>query len=191
MDKPDLYSMKLTSLNSPIRIDSVTLEQGGGRIGMTLCPGKLQSYTLSGDWDRDLDTDLQAIREWGASALVSLIELEEMDWYNVSDLPGKTKAIGLTHFHLPIRDMDIPDEDFEKNWVIAGERLRGLLLAGESVVLHCMAGLGRTGTIAGKLMVELGVDPDVAITRIRSARPGTIQTIFQEAYVRRCKPVIT
>ena len=41
---------------------------------MTFCPGKHQSDAASGAWTRDLGTDLEAIRAWGASALVTLVE---------------------------------------------------------------------------------------------------------------------
>jgi len=160
-------------------MDSVTLDQCGGVIGMTLCPG----------WEQDLDADLSLIKDWGASALVSLMEKDEMDWLGVGDIPEKTMALGMKHFHLPIVDLDVPNEEFERNWVEAGESIRNILLSGESIVIHCLAGLGRTGTIAARLLIELGTDADIAINQIRIARPGTIQTIMQETYVRLCKPV--
>ena len=34
--------------------------------GLTLCPGKKD---LSRDWDRDLDNDLTAIRQWGVKVV--------------------------------------------------------------------------------------------------------------------------
>lgn len=177
--------MKTASLGEPLRIDSVVVEPGNGVIGMTLCPGKKGAHFFPGD--RDLDTDLAAIRDWGASALVSLMEKEEMEWFGVADLPDKAVGLGLLHYHLPIPDMDIPDERFEENWKSAGENIKNLLLSGEAVVIHCLAGLGRTGTVAARLLIELGADPETAVRQIRKARPGTIQSIVQEVYVRRCK----
>jgi hypothetical protein len=47
---------------------------GGGRIGMTFCPGKQNPFAMTGAWARDLDTDLAVIRAWGASTLVTLME---------------------------------------------------------------------------------------------------------------------
>ena len=179
----------LTSQSHPIRIDYVTPDRCQGRIGMTLCPGKQEANAISGDWQRDLALDLQRIRNWGACGVVSLMEKEEMEWYGVADLPEKTLALGMQHFHLPIVDMDIPREGFEENWVVSGAELRSLLLSGDSIVIHCLGGLGRTGTITARLLIELGMDADTAISRVRTARPGAIQTIQQEVYVRRCKPV--
>ncbi|MBL8705493.1 MAG: hypothetical protein JNM30_11640, partial [Rhodospirillales bacterium] len=50
-------------------------------------------------------------------------------------------------------------------------------------------GLGRTGMIGARLLVELGVAPDAAIAAIRKARPGSIETAEQEEHVRACKPI--
>ncbi len=179
--------MTLIRPDNTLRIDPVTLESYTGTIGMTICPGRRVSYAIGGDWYRDLDADLRAIREWGASALVSLMEAEEMACYGVAELPEKTLKLGMEHYHLPIVDMDVPGEGFERQWLRSGERLRDTLMSGDSIVIHCLGGLGRTGTVVGRLLVELGSDPETAIARIRQARPGTIQTIFQEAYVRACR----
>ena len=180
----------MTSRASLLCIDSVMLDHCNGVIGMTICPGRNISYGYAGEWARNLDDDLKAIRDWGAGTLVSLMEKDEMASYGVADLPVKAMRLGMEHLHLPIMDMDIPDDRFEKQWESAGEQLRNKLLSGESIVIHCLGGLGRTGTIAGRLLVELGSDPESAIRKIRKARPGTIQTIFQESYVRCCKSVI-
>jgi hypothetical protein len=56
-------TMKKTSQNDPLRIDSVRVNDLGGAIGMTLCPGKKISSSVSGEWDRDLDSDLAAIAD--------------------------------------------------------------------------------------------------------------------------------
>ena len=181
--------MPLTRRKPGINIDHVTLDHCSGVIGMTCCPGRRVSFGIGVEWDRDLDDDLQVIRDWGAGTLVSLMEKNEMAFYEVAEIPEKTIDLGMQHLHLPIVDMDIPDARFEKQWEDAGEQLRNALLSGESIVIHCLGGYGRTGTIAGRLLIELGTDPETAIRRIREARPGTIQTIIQEAYVRRCKPV--
>jgi ADP-ribosyl-[dinitrogen reductase] hydrolase len=41
--------------------------------------------------------------------------------------------------------------------------------------------------IAARLLVEFGMEPNVAIVKVRQARPGAIQTKEQEEYVRRCR----
>ena len=57
--------------------------------------------------------------------------------------------------------------------------------AGENILVHCRGGLGRAGMIAARLLVETGgVEPEVAIERVRAVRPGAIETGAQERWVR-------
>ena len=88
---------------------------------------------------------------------------------------------------MPIRDVDIPDRDFEGNWLKSGPRLRTILANGGKVLLHCRGGIGRTGTIAARLLVEFGFKPSDAIALVRRTRPGTIETSAQEQYVLKLK----
>jgi protein-tyrosine phosphatase len=63
-------------------------------------------------------------------------------------------------------------------------RLSSSLERGECVVVHCWGGLGRAGTIAACCLVARGVEPRRAISIVRSARPGAVQSIEQEEFVR-------
>jgi hypothetical protein len=87
-------------------------------------------------------------------------------------------------FHLPIVDVSVPSEEFEQEWILAGEQLRSLLRDGQNVLVHCRGGLGRAGMIAARLLVELGKDPKHAIASVRAARgPGAIETRAQEEFI--------
>jgi ADP-ribosyl-[dinitrogen reductase] hydrolase len=178
------------SIISPLRIDVVTVPGTGGLIGMTICPGTDEYAGLgipSGPWKRDLDLDLQVIRDWQAQALVTLIEDFEFELLSIPELPEKVRELGIRWLHLPIVDVWIPDKMFEEEWETAREELRQILREGGRIVLHCRGGLGRTGLVAARLLVELSIAPHEAIHRVRAARPGGIQTREQEEYVRRCK----
>ena len=89
----------------------------------------------------------------------------------------------MSWFHLPIVDVSIPDQRFEQQWGVAGEELRSLLRRGLDVLVHCRGGLGRAGTIAARLLVELGMEPTKAIKSVRAARPGAIETRDQESFI--------
>jgi ADP-ribosyl-[dinitrogen reductase] hydrolase len=130
-----------------------------------------------------LQRDIASMRIFGASGLVSLIESREMAALGIDELPRYLERAGLWWKHLPITDMGIPDQDFESRWVEEGAAIRDALARGEHVVLHCWAGLGRTGTLAARLLIEFGMQPEAAILRVRHARPGAIQTRSQERHV--------
>ena len=178
--------MVKNSINNPLRIDSVAVPGTNGLIGMTLCPGK--KYTgMTGVHDRDLALDLDVIHKWGASMLVNLIE--EFEYRMVHNDHIESAIAGrMTLVKLPIRDMDVPDAGWERLWQEKGPIVRAALRDGDRICVHCLGGLGRTGLFAARLLIEFGMSPDDAILTIRHARPGTIQTVAQEKYVRGCVP---
>jgi len=140
---------------------------------------------VTGYWDRDLDLDLDAIRDWGAAAVVTLIEDREFALLRVERLGDEVRRRGVRWFHLPIADFSTPDERFEKQWETAGVELRSTLRGGRDVLIHCKGGLGRAGTIGARLLIELGMEPVAAVEKVRSVRPGAIETHQQEDYVLR------
>lgn len=176
----------LTSKNSPLNIASVLCNSHSGRVGMTLCPGKHQPGAVSGSFQRDLALDLDAVKEWGATAVVTLQSQQELAGLNVASLGAEVENRGMLWFQLPMANHSAPDEDFERLWVYAGVRLRGLLRSGQQVLVHCGSGLGRTGLIAARLLIELGTSAKAAIASIREARPGTLKDPAQAKYLQSC-----
>ncbi len=170
------------------RIDHVVVPDGGGRIGMIACPGRRGWLGALGWGERTMRRDLEAIRGWGAAGIISLIEVHEFETLGVVDLPQVAEETGLWWHHLPIRDMWIPNETFEQHWKEVCADLHRHLGGGGRFVIHCWAGLGRTGTIAARLLIERGVRPNQAIREVREARAGAIQTAEQETYLLRGEP---
>jgi ADP-ribosyl-[dinitrogen reductase] hydrolase len=180
-----------TSDSDPLKIAAVIIRDGPGVIGLTFCPGKKHKGLYSGHWDRNLRSDLSVIQAFGAKILVTLMENEELSDVGVpaESLASAAKEFGLEWHHLPIRDIAIPDERFEDLWTYSGLQLRRALARGERIVVHCKGGLGRTGLVAGRLLVEFGDEPEIAIQKIRAARQGCVETAEQEKYVERCQPI--
>ncbi|TXN80041.1 ADP-ribosylglycohydrolase family protein [Methylobacterium sp. WL8] len=172
-----------TSITHPLRIDSISSGKGFGNIGVTFCPGKVQADAATGSWARDLRTDIEAMSEWGACAVVSLIEDHEIEALKVQAIAQECCRLGLTWIHLPIPDVSTPTDAFEESWVTVGEGLRSTLRNGFSIAVHCKGGLGRAGTVAARLLTELGADPAEAIRIVRDARPGAIETEAQVQHV--------
>ncbi|KQO90941.1 hypothetical protein ASF36_21355 [Methylobacterium sp. Leaf90] len=178
-----------TSLTHRLVIATLPAGDGLGMIGVTFCPGKVQTDGATGSWNRDLATDIRAISDWGATALVTLIEGHEIEALAVPGLERECQRHGIEWLHLPIPDVSTPTDEFEAAWATVGEGLRSRLRNGFNIVVHCKGGLGRAGTIAGRLLVELGVNPEDAIRRVREARPGAVETVEQERHVHDQRPI--
>lgn len=155
-----------------------------GRIGISLCPGKQHADAWTGPTARDLCADLDVIRVWGAAVVVTLIEPHEVTALGVERLGDEVSARGMRWLHLPIRDVTAPGATFEQAWQEAGPTLRQLLESGESVFIHCKGGLGRAGTVAARLLIELGDEVETAMAKVREVRPGAIDVPVQEDYLR-------
>ena len=168
--------------DGPLRISLVHVP-GGGTLGLVHCPGRNGMGDPGRHWRRDLADDVAAIAAWLPSAVLTLLEAHESSRLGVPDLARAMKAHGLEWHHLPIPDMGTPGPEFVHAWEGARGRVLGSLRRGERVLIHCAAGLGRTGMLAAKLLTELGVPPADAIRRVRAARPGAIETEAQANWV--------
>ena len=180
--------MVRTSETHPLWIDAVDTGPGRGLIGITFAPGKHDRYAIGGPWARDLTKDLDAIADWNAKAVVTLIEPHEFRLLAIQNVGAEVQRRGMEWLHLPIRDVGTPGPDFEEQWPAHSKRLRQRLDAGENVVVNCRGGLGRAGMISARLLVESGVEPNAAMERVRAARPGAIETPQQEEWVRSGSP---
>ena len=173
-----------TSITHPLEIASVRASPVMGRIGLTLCPGKQQRGAATGAWARDLGADLDAIAEWGAVAVVTLLEEAEMKRLGVENLGTEVAARGMEWWHFPIKDGGVLDEKQSTPWwLTCYYHLLPILRDGFDVLIHCKGGLGRAGMIAGDLLVQLGLDSEAAVDLVRAARPGAIENREQEVHV--------
>ena len=83
---------------------------------------------------------------------------------------------GLLLFHVPIEDMEPPTQEQLDRCVSAIARANSQQMG---VVVHCGAGLGRTGTVLAAYLVSKGMSTAEALARIRRLRPGSIETEAQ------------
>jgi len=96
---------------------------------------------------------------------------------------------GLEWIHLPIKDMNGPDISFDNSWMKVIQNIVDRIRQGEHILVHCKGGLGRSGTIAALLLIELGIPNDKAIIQVRQARPGAIDIADQEKYILQYSPL--
>ena len=96
------------------------------------------------------------------------------------DPPELLAHLGAQTVHLPVPDSLAPTQDqLERGVAVIGEALR----EGKRVVVHCAAGLGRSGTLIAAYLVSQGSAPDESIGLVRAARPGSVENDEQEAAV--------
>ena len=109
---------------------------------------------------------------------------------NKVDMIGKAIIDrGLEWIHLPIKDMNGPDISFDNSWIKVIQNIVDRIRQGEHILVHCKGGLGRSGTIAALLLIELGIPNDKAIIQVRQARPGAIDIADQEKYILQYSPL--
>jgi len=152
-----------------------------GRLGLTAAPGF--RWPFSGEPpDRSLPDDLRELcQQHRARVLVTLLEEGEMRRLGLADLRREASRAGLTSLWLPIADMSVP-RSARAAVALVAETLR-CLARGETVVVHCLAGLGRSGTFAACCLVASGWEAPDAVRLVREVRPGAIQVAEQETFV--------
>ena len=171
-----------TSETDPLSFS--TLQVGKGFIGLTICPGKKGPSDYGNDWDRDLDSDIRAIANLGASVVVTIMTDDELKFLKVGNLGLYVAKRGMEWYQIPVPDTAAPNYETLDQWNYIRQRIHSRLNQGEKILIHCRGGLGRSGTLAAKLLMDKGLTCGEAIERVRVARPGAIETAEQELYLR-------
>ena len=126
---------------------------------------------------RDVEDDLLGLRHLGVTRLVSLTE---QSFSNETLQP-----FGIEGLHFPVVDMDVPSC---VDALTLCATVVGWLDAKERVVLHCKAGLGRTGTMLACVLIFRGESAVRAIHRVRLVNPLYIQSARQLEFLSEFEP---
>jgi protein-tyrosine phosphatase len=117
------------------------------------------------DW---LAEDLRSLKEQGVTLIVSLQEEDEAEYGGLKDEPRLCGEMGLRFRRFPIQDHSIPPLD-QTTFDFIEELVREVK-AGESVAVHCMAGIGRSGLICISVLIALGMESVAAMNAASDAR---------------------
>jgi atypical dual specificity phosphatase len=128
------------------------------KLAAMACPGSEDAFTL--------------LYRMGIRALLNLTE---------TPLPYEApNTIGMLTRHIPVADFTAPTLQQVQEAVAM---ISSCLDRHMPVVVHCLAGLGRTGTILACYLVRMEMPANNAINVIREWRPGSIEGPEQEAVV--------
>ncbi|MBO0990988.1 ATP-binding cassette domain-containing protein [Delftia sp. SD018] len=153
----------------PLAADPQAVPASRGPNGFAwLVPGRLAGAPQPGVV-QSMDFDLKALRGCGVTVLITLTE---------NDLPQEPlQRHGLRNLHLPVRDHESPTVA-QIQMLLA--RMSAMLRAGEVLAVHCLAGLGRTGTVLAAWLVREGLTADEALRRVRLIDAQYVQSQAQE-----------
>lgn len=131
-----------------------------------IIPGKLAALACP------FDNQLELVAQLGIKVLISL-----------NETPPPTVAVakaGMEHVKIPVPNRSAPSMEKVRYFV---EVVREAMKRGKPVGVHCLAGVGRTGTMLACYFVSEGMEAQQAIDHVRRLRPGAIETDGQEAAV--------
>lgn len=129
-----------------------------GQLWLAPMPGRFEPWSL-------FESEAQARRLSLVVCLTPRGEVAQLSpRYHAAVLAGGT---GFRWMHLPMRNFGLPEDPsaFRRDITSVAAALRER----EAVLLHCAAGLGRTGTAAACVLKALGLDADAALQRVRDA----------------------
>ena len=147
--------------------------------GVSNCPGKHQNSLLK---KLSLKNDLNSIWNQEINCIVSLITKDELKKLDINDFDKTITEYGFEHYSVEIQDLGIPSTNQLGTFKILTKNIIGAIKTEKKVLIHCNAGLGRSGLFAGILVKEM-TDINHPIDYIRKFRKGAIETKEQEEFI--------
>ena len=105
-----------------------------------------------------LREEVAAWREASVAVVVSLLESHEVRELELTAEPSECEEHGIEFRHFPIADRGVPRSARDAQALVV--EIHYALVLGRAVVIHCRAGIGRTGLVAGCLLHRLKVPRD-------------------------------
>ena len=115
--------------------------------------------------------EVQWAIDQGVKSIVTIRE-ESLDESWIKDV---------NYLHIHSNDMGVPEF---ADLVAAVDFIHKRITNSEPVMVHCLAGMGRTGTLLACYLVKhQKMSADEAIQKVRDERPGSIQSFPQEEII--------
>ena len=139
-------------------------------------PGKLLAGAYPGDLDPDMaEMKVRAIVEAGIRCFIDLTSPGDRNMFghplsHYQDLPGiiSGSEFKIIYRRMPVTDVDVPSQ---AGMVEILDVIDAAVLSDIPVYVHCLGGIGRTGTVVGCWLVRHGIaEGQEAIDLIRKLR---------------------
>jgi len=127
-------------------------------------------------YHRPREVDFPRLREMGCTHIVTLLkEKEHAEHYG-----DMAKKAGINWIWLPVPNGNYPEGEVHKSLIQAMPQLSQLLDEGCSLLIHCSAGIHRTGTVAYGLLRWRGIEGNEAMRIIGRIRKETTEGMLEK-----------
>ena len=139
----------------------VFVNVGNGRLALNHRPGR---------------ADFARLRELGCTHVVTLLKESE----SAQKIGSQTKNAGMEWVWVPVPNGHYPQGEVHERLLAAMPQISQLLDEGKSLLIHCSAGIHRTGTVAYGLLRWRGVEGDEAMRLIHTMRKETAEGMMEK-----------
>lgn len=144
----------------------------------TLGQLSIMAKPIAGEW---LEDSIQGLKQLQIDKIITLLEPNEQYELGLSKQSEYCQLHDLEYLNFPIADRGLPSTMKAVN---LAKQLYAEIEAGKHIVIHCRAGIGRTGIMAGAVLVAGGVNPKTALQMISQVRGVKVpDTDEQEAWL--------
>jgi len=129
-------------------------------------PGKLHLHSMPGRRE-PFEQVLAAVAKCRIARIVCLAPMDEVQELSPAYFRAIEQGPPWIQEYYPITDRGIPGK--LPSYIALARRIGESLRGGENVLVHCAAGIGRTGTFAMAVALDLGLMPETARNAVQAA----------------------